>query len=114
MYHSCGAIFPLIGPFIEEMGIDVLNPLQPRAVGMDMARIKTEFGDRLSFHGGIDIQHTLPHCTPDEVQAEVRQRCNLLGRGGGYICTTAHHIQADTPLENIIAMYCTPRELEPA
>ena len=114
MYHSCGAIFPLIGPFIDEMGIDVLNPLQPRAVGMDMARIKTEFGDRLSFHGGIDIQHTLPHCTPDEVQAEVRQRCNLLGRGGGYICTTAHHIQADTPLENIIAMYCTPRELDPA
>ena len=114
MYHSCGAIFPLIGPFIDEMGIDVLNPLQPRAVGMDMARIKSEFGDRLSFHGGIDIQHTLPHCTPDEVQAEVRQRCNLLGRGGGYICTTAHHIQADTPLENIVAMYCTPRELDPA
>jgi uroporphyrinogen decarboxylase len=114
MYHSCGAIFPLIGPFIDEMGIDVLNPLQPRAAGMDMARIKAEFGDRLSFHGGIDIQRTLPHGTPDEVQAEVRERCSLLGRGGGYICTSAHHIQADAPLENIIAMYCTPRELEPA
>ena len=79
---------------------------------MDMARIKAEFGDRLSFHGGIDIQHTLPHCTPDEVQAEVRERCELLGRSGGYICTAAHHIQADTPLENIIAMYNARRELD--
>jgi len=114
MYHSCGAVFPLIGPFIDEMGIDVLNPLQPRAAGMDMARIKAEFGDRLSFHGGIDIQETLPHGTPDDVQAEVRERCELLGRGGGYICTSAHYLQADTPLENIIAMYCARRELERA
>ena len=113
MYHSCGAVFPLIGPFVDEMGIDVLNPLPPRAAGMDLARIKAEFGDRLSFHGAVDIQHTLPHGTPEEVQAEVRQRCRLLGRGGGYICTSAHYIQADTPLENIIAMYTTPRELDP-
>jgi uroporphyrinogen decarboxylase len=114
MYHSCGAVFPLIGAFVDEMGIDVLNPLQPRAAGMDMARIKAEFGDRLTFHGGIDIQQTLPHGTPDEVQSEVRDRCQVLGRGGGYICTSAHYIQADTPLENIIAMYTTRRELEPA
>ncbi len=111
MYHSCGAVFPLIGPFVDEMGIDVLNPLQPRAAGMNLARIKAEFGDRLSFHGGIDLQHTLPHGTPDEVQAEVRERCELLGRGGGYICTSAHYIQADTPLENIVAMYTARREL---
>ncbi len=111
IYHSCGAVHPLIGPFVDEMGIDVLNPLQPRAAGMDMARIKAEFGDRLSFHGAIDIQHTLPHGTPAEVQAEVRERCALLGRGGGYICTSAHYIQADTPLENIVAMYTTPREI---
>jgi uroporphyrinogen decarboxylase len=114
MYHSCGAVFPLIGPFVDEMGIEVLNPLQPRAAGMDLERIKAGFGDRLSFHGAIDIQHTLPHGTPDEVQAEVRQRCELLGRGGGYICTSAHYLQADTPVENIIAMYTTPRELDPA
>ena len=114
MYHSCGAVFPLIGPFVDEMGIDVLNPLQPRAAGMDMARIKAEFGGRLSFHGGIDIQHTLPHGTPDAVRAEVRERCEVLGRGGGYICTSAHYLQADTPLENIVAMYTAPRELDPA
>jgi uroporphyrinogen decarboxylase len=114
MYHSCGAVFPLIGPFADEMGIDVLNPLQPRAAGMDMARIKAQFGDRLSFHGAIDIQQTLPHGTPDEVQTEVRERCELLGRGGGYICTSAHYLQADTPLENVVAMYTTRRELEQA
>ena len=111
MYHSCGAVFPLIGAFIDEMGIDVLNPLQPRAAGMDAARIKNAFGDRLSFHGAIDIQKTLPHGTPADVEAEVLERCRILGRGGGYICTSAHYIQADTPLENILALYTTPREL---
>jgi uroporphyrinogen decarboxylase len=113
MYHSCGAVYPLIGAFADEMGIDVLNPLQPRAAGMDMARIKAEFGDRLTFHGGIDIQQTLPRGTPEQVRAEVRGRCRVLGHNGGYICTSAHYIQADTPLENIIAMYTTPRELAP-
>ena len=111
MYHSCGAVFPLIGAFVDEMGIDVLNPLQPRAAGMDMQRIKADFGDRLAFHGAIDIQHTLPHGTPAEIQAEVRDRCRVLGRHGGYICTSAHYIQADTPLQNIIAMFTTRREL---
>lgn len=111
MYHSCGAVYPLIGPFVDEMGIDVLNPLQPRAAGMDAARIKAEFGGRLSFHGAIDIQHTLPHGSPEEVQAEVRERCSILGQGGGYICTSAHYLQADTPLENIVALYTTPREI---
>jgi len=111
MYHSCGAVYPLIGAFMEEMGIDVLNPLQPRAAGMDLVRIKAEFGGCLSFHGGVDIQRTLPHGTPEEVQAEVQERCRILGAGGGYICASAHYIQADTPLENIVAMYTAPREL---
>lgn len=111
MYHSCGAVYPLIGPFVDEMGIDVLNPLQPRARDMDMARIKAEFGERLSFHGGVDIQHTLPHGTPAEVRDEVQERCRVLGPGGGYICTSAHYLQGDTPLANILAMYTAPREL---
>jgi len=111
MHHVCGAVFPLIGAYAEEMGIDVLNPLQPRATGMDMTRIKHEHGQILTFHGAVDIQHTLPHGTPESVQAEVRERCELLGRGGGYICAPAHHIQADTPVENIIAMYTTSREI---
>jgi len=110
MYHSCGAVYPLMGAFADEMGIDVLNPLQPRAAGMDLARIKREFGARLAFHGGVDIQHTLPYGSPEAVQAEVRERCQVLGEAGGYICASAHYIQADTPLENILALYTSPRE----
>jgi uroporphyrinogen decarboxylase len=111
MYHSCGAVVPFIDAFADEMDIDVLNPLQPRAAGMDMARIKAEFGERLAFHGAVDIQHTLPRGSPDQVQAEVRERCRVLGQGGGYICASAHYVQADTPLENIVAMYTARREL---
>ncbi len=112
LYHSCGAIYPLIRPLVEEMGIDALNPLQPRARWMDMARIKGEFGGKIAFHGGIDLQHTLPHGTQEEVAAEVRQRCNVLGKGGGYICASAHYIQADAPVENILAMYLASRQVD--
>jgi len=112
MYHSCGAVYPFIPALIHDMGIDVLNPLQPRAAGMDLARIKAEFGDRVSFHGGVDIQETLPHGTPEEVRAQVRERCQVLGRGGGYILAAAHYIQNDTPLENILTLFTTRREVD--
>jgi uroporphyrinogen decarboxylase len=104
MYHCDGAIYPLI-PELIELGIDVLNPIQPDAGGMDAARLKSEFGDRLSFHGGIDIVHTLPGGTPDEVAAEVRRCVETLGENGGYVMCSSHHIQPDTPVENILAMY---------
>ena len=109
LYHSCGAIYPLIEPLVEEMGIDVLNPLQPRAAKMDMEKIKSVFGSRIAFHGGIDLQQTMSQGTPTDVKNEVADRIRVLGNGGGYICTTAHYIQADTPLENVIAMYSAPR-----
>ena len=109
LYHSCGAIYPLIKPLVEELGIDVLNPLQPRAALMDMQKIKKEFGEKIAFHGGIDLQQTMAHGTPDDVQSEVASRITVLGKKGGYICTTAHYIQADTPLENVIALYTAPR-----
>ena len=111
LYISCGAIYPLIGAMADELGIDVLNPLQPRVAGMGAARIKREFGNRLSFYGAVDIQQTLPRGALQEVRAEAQERCRVLGRGGGYICASAHYIQADTPLENIVAMYTAPREL---
>ncbi len=109
LYHSCGAIYPLIRPLVEEMHIDALNPLQPRARGIDMPKIKQEFGGQLAFHGGIDLQHTLPFGSQEDVVAEVRERCLVLGQGGGYICTSAHYLQADVPVENILAMYAAPR-----
>ncbi len=112
MYHSCGAIYPLIGELIEKMGIDVLNPLQPRARGMDMHKIKQEYGGRIAFHGGIDLQETMPLGSVEAVRKEVRERCNVLGKDGGYICTTAHYIQMDAPIRNILALYTTPRTVE--
>jgi uroporphyrinogen decarboxylase len=111
LYHSCGAVYPLIGALIAEMGIDALNPLQPRARMMDMSKIKNEFGNNVAFHGAIDLQQTLPFGSQEDVVSEVRDRCNTLGKGGGYICTSAHYLQADVPVENILAMYLADRTI---
>lgn len=104
MLHSCGAIYDLI-PTLIDIGIDVLDPIQVAAAGMDPARLKAEFGDRLAFHGGICTQHTLPHGSAEEVRQAVRDRVATLGKGGGYIIASSHDISADTPTENIVAMY---------
>lgn len=104
MYHCDGAIYPLI-PELIELGIDLLNPVQADAKGMEPPRLKAEFGDRLSFHGGLDIIKTLPRGTVEDVRREVRERVQVLGRQGGYILASSHHIQSDTPLANVLAMY---------
>ena len=78
---------------------------------MQPARLKRLFGDRLCFHGSISIQRTLPFGTPDDVAAEVRQRFEALASAGGFIFCTAHNIQADTPLENVEALFQAYREL---
>jgi uroporphyrinogen decarboxylase len=104
MYHCDGAVAPLI-PELIEMGVDVLNPIQPDAKGMDPATLKADYGRQLTFHGGVDIIKTLPRGTTEQVKTEVRARVELLGQGGGYIMCSSHHIQPDTPLENILAMY---------
>ena len=104
MYHCDGAIYPLI-PELIELGVDLLNPIQPDAKNMEGARLKEEFGDRLCFHGGVDIMRLLPQGTPDEVAAAVRALVQTLGRDGGYVLCSSHHIQPDTPLENIHRMY---------
>lgn len=104
MYHSCGAVYDMI-PELAALPIDVLNPIQPGAAGMEFERIKENFGDTLCFHGGICIQNVLPHGTPADVRAAVDHACATLGRGGGYILTSAHYLQNDTPVENILEMY---------
>ncbi len=104
MYHCDGAIYRLI-PELLDMGIDLLNPIQADIPDMEPQRLKDEFGERLCFHGGIDIIKTLPLGTPQEVAAEVRERIRVLGKSGGYILASSHHIQADTPLKNILTMY---------
>lgn len=103
-YHSDGLILPII-PDLIEIGVDVLNPIQPAC--LDPASLKEEFGDRLCFWGTIDEQYTLPFGTPAEVEAEVRARLQTCGRGGGLILGPTHHVQLDTPVENFWAMIRT-------
>jgi len=100
-YHSDGAIYPII-PDLIEIGLDVLNPIQPRS--MDPARLKKAYGDNLCFWGSIDEQYTLPFGTPAEVEKEVITRLKTLGKHGGLIMGPTHHVQLDTPLENFWAM----------
>ncbi|MBN1558491.1 MAG: hypothetical protein JW951_10150 [Lentisphaerae bacterium] len=101
-YHSCGNCEAILDDMIE-IGLDVLNPLQPLAI--DPFRIKKRYGDRLSLFGGLCVQQTLPYGTPGEVRAAVRKLKTECGRGGGYLLGPAHHIQADTPPDNITAFY---------
>jgi uroporphyrinogen decarboxylase len=100
-YHSDGGIEAIIPDFIE-IGLDVLNPVQPRC--MDPARLKKLYGDRLCFWGSIDEQQTLPFGTPADVEREVQARLATLGQDGGLIIGPTHHVQLDTPLENFHAM----------
>lgn len=103
LFHSCGAIRPLIEDLIE-IGVDILDPLQAAAVGMEPQILKDAFGSRLCLHGGICTQYLLPRGTPDEVRDEVRRRLEILGRGGGYILAPCHVLQTDVPTANILAM----------
>lgn len=102
-FHSCGAVEPLI-PDLIELGVDILNPVQPLCRGMDSFDLKKKYGHKLCFHGGIDIQKALPGTKKDIIR-EVETRIKALGPGGGYILAPANHIQKDTPPENVITMY---------
>ncbi len=106
-FHSCGNVRPLIPDFIE-IGVEILNPVHIRATGMEPAALKRDFGDVLSFWGGaVDTQGVLPYGTPQEVRDDVKRNIEALAPGGGYVFNTVHNIQADVPVENIIAMYET-------
>ena len=89
-----------------EAGIDILNPVQLSANGMDGKILKEEWGDKFVFWGGgIDSQHTLPFGTPEEVYQEVSERLELFARGGGFVFNTIHNIQSQTSAENMMAMF---------
>jgi uroporphyrinogen decarboxylase len=103
--HSCGSVVELIEDFIQ-IGVDVLNPVQTSAAGMQPERLKAQFGERIAFWGGgADVQRTLPLGTPEEVRQDVRQRLEVMAPGGGYVFAPIHNLQADVPPENIVAMY---------
>jgi uroporphyrinogen decarboxylase len=109
-HHSCGAIFAMI-PLLIDAGLDVLNPIQTSAAGMDPVRIKQAFGNDLCFHGAIDTQQTLAHGTPDAVRAEVRARVEQLGPEG-FILAPSHVLQPNVAPENIVALYEEIRSIE--
>lgn len=103
--HSCGSVVRFIDSFIEA-GFDILNPVQCSAAGMDPETLKSKYGDRVVFWGGgVDTQHVLPFGTAEEVREQVLRRCEIFARGGGFVFNTIHNIQADTPVENIVAMF---------
>jgi len=104
-YHSCGAIRPII-PDLIEIGLNVLNPIQSNCPGMNPAELKKDFGEKLSFMGGVDTQYLLPNGTADEVYKETLKLIeNMTDDGGGYILAASHSIPPETPVENIFAMY---------
>ena len=105
--HSCGNIERII-PSLVEMKLDVLNPIQPEA--MDIAKLKRQYGDKLTFWGGISTQQTLPYGTPDAVRNEARGIRELMSQNGGYIFSPAQSIQADVPVENLLALLEVARE----
>ena len=106
-YHGCGAVFELI-PHLIEIGVDIVNPVQVSAEGMDTKRLKAAYGRDVTFWGGgVDTQHVLPFGTPDEVRDEVKRRIDDLAPGGGFVFATVHNIQAFVPPENIEAAFET-------
>ena len=109
MFHSCGAVVPLIDRLIE-LGVDILDPIQVRATGMDPACLKETFGDRITLHGSIDTQYVLPRGTPDDVRHNVRKMIEILSPGGGFILAPSHVLQTDVSTENIVALYETAGE----
>ena len=106
-YHTDGLIYPII-PDLIEIGLDVLNPIQPAC--MDPSGLKQAYGDRLCFWGSMDEQHTLPFGSAADVESEVLTRLKTIGKGGGLILGPTHHVQLDTPMENFWAMVNTIKE----
>ncbi len=108
-HHDDGNVSRIL-PDLVDLGIDLLNPIQWRADGMERETLKRQYGERLAFHGAMDNQYTLPFGTVEEVRQEVRDNLRILGEGGGYILAPCHNLQPITPIENILAMYQTAYE----
>jgi uroporphyrinogen decarboxylase len=104
MHHTCGAVRGLM-PRFAECGLDILQSLQPEAAGMDPRGIKRDFGDRLSFQGGISIQRVLPRGSIAEIRRHVREVLEAMAPGGGYIAGTSHNIQADVSPASIECLF---------
>lgn len=103
-HHTCGSVYNFI-PSLIDCGVDILNPIQPGVYMMECERLKENFGEKISFWGGIDTQYLLPKASVEEVKAEVKRILSVMDKNGGYILSPAHTIQYDVPAENIVAIY---------
>lgn len=103
-FHSCGAIFDII-PDLLDCGVQILNPVQISAVGMQPERLKREYGRELVFWGGIDTQNVLNHSRPDEIRRIVQDTLDILSPGGGYVFSQVHNVGGDVPPENLVACF---------
>jgi uroporphyrinogen decarboxylase len=101
--HSCGSVADLV-PDLIEVGIDILDPVQPEPRGMNPYALKKAYGDRITFHGGLGSQTTIPFGTPSSIRDEIGNLCREMGRGGGYILKPAKAVRDETPLENALAV----------
>jgi uroporphyrinogen decarboxylase len=101
--HTCGSVAEIM-PDIIEIGLDVLESVQPEADGMNPYELKAKWGSKIVFWGGLGSQTTIPFGTPQEIKAEVCKLCSEMGRGGGYILAPAKPLQPGTPIENALAV----------
>jgi len=109
--HSCGAVENFMGRFIDA-GFDIINPVQVSAKGMDPKHLKETYGKHLTFWGGgVNTQTTLPYGSPQQVREEVLRHCEIFAKDGGFVFNTVHNIQANVPVENIVAVYDAIKEL---
>lgn len=110
-FHTCGSIVDFLDDFAE-VGVDILNPVQIAAKGMEPEFLKEKYGDTFVFWGGgIDSQHTLPFGSPDDVKREVEKNIQIFGKNGGFVFNNVHNVQATVPLENLLAMFETAKEM---
>ncbi len=111
LMHCDGAIVPIL-PDLIEIGVDIINPVQTVVVGLeDTYALKERFGDRITFHGGLDVQQVVPNATSESLRDEVARRIYDLGRGGGYILAPCHNLSFDVPPANVLALFDAAREL---
>jgi uroporphyrinogen decarboxylase len=113
LFHTCGSVANIIDDLIE-IGVDILNPVQPKAAGMDPIALKKKYRGRIAFWGGPDPQYTLPRGSVAEVRNVVEDLVEGMGEGGGFVLSSCHNIQPDVPLENILALFQHARQYVPS
>ncbi len=112
-FHTCGAISEFL-PDFKEAGIDILNPVQVSAAGMEPDQLKKKWGRDFVFWGGaVNPQRTLAFGTPEEVRAEAERNARIFSQGGGFVFNNVHNIQATVPTENIVALFDALRGNQP-